>query len=226
MGGQRTALKEAGYEWGFLGPEHLTQVMKLQHLTAEQVPLPGMFHPMPEEYVVRQLQTGLNGIGVFKQAELICVHLISFPQAGEENFGRDIGLRQDELTKVAHMGAVAIHPAHRGKGLHREVGDCHLRLIKRNGCKHVCATASPHNYPSLRFLTTRGFRIREMCEKYEGQLRCILHLPLQDAAPAWREELEVDNHDLARQKALLRDGWQGYRVEKREAGFVIVFAKR
>ncbi|WP_346355851.1 GNAT family N-acetyltransferase [Azotosporobacter soli] len=223
--GERTSLEEAGYQWRFLGEEHLPQVMRLQHLAAKETEVAGMFHPMPEDYVMNQLKTGRNGIGVFQAGELVCLHLISFPRRQEENFGKDVGLVGEELKNVAHMGAVAIHPAHRGKGLHREVGDCHLRLIKRSGCHHVCATASPYNYPSLRFLTTRGFRIREMREKYQGQLRCILHLALQEVVPEWKMTQEVDSRDIVKQKQLLEEGWQGCGVERTAEGFSLRFVK-
>ncbi len=212
------------YEKLFLDETHLAEMMKLQDLVAQNEKA-GLFCPMPREYVLAQLREKMNCIGLFFEKRLIALHMISFPKPGEENFGRDIGLPSEELGQVAHLGAVAIHPEHRGRGLHQLLGDYHLEMIRDAGYRHVCATAAPENYLSLKFLTERGFRIRRLCKKYGDYLRFVLHLDLKRAGKAAQEECWLDCVAFAAQEKLLLQGFQGIALEKKGDAFSINFVK-
>ena len=215
---------EVIYEKRFLNETHLEEAMKLQHFVAQNEKK-GLFCPMPRDYVLKQLRERLNCIGVFADKKLIALHMISFPQTGEENFGLDIDLPSEEIGQVAHLGAVAIHPEHRGRGLHNLVGDYHLEIIRCAGYRHVCATAAPENYLSLKFLTERGFEIRRLCKKYGDYLRFVLQLDLKKQKKVALESVNVPCDDFAAQQNLLVQGYRGIAVEKEQTGFSIKFVK-
>ncbi len=75
------------------------------------------------EYTCHTLKEG-NGIG-FKAFDmdsgaLAGVFLAALPGSGAENLGRDIGLADMELGKVAHMESIAILPGERPTVFHDE----------------------------------------------------------------------------------------------------------
>ena len=55
-------------------------------------------------------------IGVTTEEGLIAFSMIRIPGLAHDNLGRDINLPEEELCKVAHLQAAAVHPAYRGNG--------------------------------------------------------------------------------------------------------------
>ena len=49
------------------------------------------------------------------------------------NLGMDINLPPEDLIKVAHIQAMAVHPDHRGNGLQRRLARAHLALEEDSG---------------------------------------------------------------------------------------------
>ncbi len=54
-------------------------------------------------------------VGVTAWQELIGYSIIRLPGAAKDYLGKDLGLPEEELCRVAHLQATAVHPAHRGR---------------------------------------------------------------------------------------------------------------
>ena len=92
----------------------------------------------------------------------------------EENLGRDIGLPESELGKVAHMDSAAVLPSFRGFHLQRRLMKTAEEELQREGFRYLCCTVHPDNKSSLQSVLSQGYRIAKTCEKYGGFPRHIL----------------------------------------------------
>ena len=96
------------------------------------------------------------------------------PEDYEENLGRDIGLPESELGKVAHMDSAAVLPAFRGFHLQRRLMEAAEEELQKEGFRYLCCTVHPNNKSSLRSVLSQGYRIAKTCKKYGGSPRHIL----------------------------------------------------
>lgn len=129
------------------------------------------------EYTRHSLTEG-NGIG-YKAFEadsgaLAGVFIATLPGDREENLGRDIGLSQEELGKVAHMESVAILPEYRGNGLQYILMKTAEDELRKQGCRHLMCTVHPENKYSRNNMIKQGYQVVLTKEKYGGYLRDIL----------------------------------------------------
>lgn len=129
------------------------------------------------EYTRHTLTEG-NGIG-YKAFEaesgtLAGVFIAALPGDREENLGRDIGLSQEELGKVAHMESVAILPEYRGNGLQYILMKTAEEELRKQGFRHLMCTVHPENKYSRNNMIKQGYRVVLTKEKYGGYLRDIL----------------------------------------------------
>ncbi|GLC81838.1 GNAT family N-acetyltransferase [Lacrimispora brassicae] len=129
------------------------------------------------EYTCRILKEG-NGIG-YKAFEkdsgaLAGVFIAALPGKREENLGRDMGLSEEELGKVAHMESVAIFPEYRGNGLQYRLMKTAEEELRRLGCRYLMCTVHPENRFSRDNMIRQGYQVVLTKEKYGGYLRDIL----------------------------------------------------
>ena len=129
------------------------------------------------EYTCRILKEG-NGIG-YKAFEkdsgaLAGVFIAALPGKREENLGRDMGLSEEELGKVAHMESVAIFPEYRGNGLQYTLMKTAEEELRRLGCRYLMCTVHPENKFSRDNMIRQGYQVVLTKEKYGGYLRDIL----------------------------------------------------
>ncbi|WP_312446357.1 GNAT family N-acetyltransferase [Lacrimispora sp.] len=129
------------------------------------------------EYTCHTLKEG-NGIG-YKAFEadsgaLAGVFIAALPGSGEENLGRDIGLSEEELGKVAHMESVAILPGYRGNGLQYSLMKTAEEELLKQGYRYLMCTVHPENRYSKNNMIKQGYEVVLTKEKYGGYLRDIL----------------------------------------------------
>lgn len=135
------------------------------------------FVPDDSEYTYRILQEG-NGIG-YKAIEkdsgsLAGIFLVAFPGRKEENLGRDIGILEKELDKVAHMESIAILTKYRGNGLQYRMMQTAEKELRNLGYRYCMCTVHPENIYSRQNIIRQGYEVVLTKEKYGGYLRDIL----------------------------------------------------
>ncbi|MCK9565310.1 MAG: GNAT family N-acetyltransferase [Methanothrix sp.] len=174
------------FDMKFLQAGSLPDLMSLQSVIAANLPCPEIFMLHEEKFFQEIFRLERSVIGVTTEEELIAFSIIRIPGLSDDNLGRDINLPEEELTKVAHLQAAAVHPAYRGNGLQRKLTSAHLRVIEEMGYEHVCCTVSPKNPVSLSNYLSCGLVIEGLRPKMQGWCRYILHKNIKEASRALR----------------------------------------
>ena len=205
-------------EMRFISESYLTDLTALQSLIVSTLPEIEIFKPHDEEYLRRILQIDLSVLGVLAEEKLTAYSMTRYPGLGKDNLGRDLGLAKEDLKKVAHLQAIAVHPNFRGYGLQRELAAAHLQVLESSGYEHICCTVSPKNPVSLKNLLSCGFRVMALVPKFAGWWRYILYKRVNQHSSrpkeaASEEEIGVACSDIEGQRELIRKGYEGYRVE-------------
>ena len=167
----------------FLDSSSLPDLLRLQAIIAESLPAPDIFVLHGEDFFRKAVSKSNSAIGVFAQNRLIAYSILRIPvcsgKATPDNLGKDIGLPPGDLLKVAHIQAIAVHPACRGNGLQRTLAQAHLKVAEDIGYHHICCTVSPKNGISLANMLSCGLKIEALVPKFQGWWRFILHKDLR-----------------------------------------------
>lgn len=102
------------------------------------------------------------------------VFMVTYPGKSEENLGRDIGLPEEDLEKVAHMDSAVVLPAYRGNRLQYRLMQTAEEELIRCGYQYLCCTIHPENSYSRNNALRQGYELLVTKEKYGGFRRDIL----------------------------------------------------
>jgi len=217
-----------------LGSSSLGDLMSLEAIVAECLPSAEIFLLHDEEFFQDILSQRIPAIGIFAGEDLVAYSIIRIPGLSSKysNLGRDINLPEEDLGKVAHLQAIAVHPAYRGNGLQRLLINRHLSVAKVQGFKHICCTVSPKNPISLANMLSCGLLIEGLAPKFNDWPRFILHRDLseEESIAEMRptgiiEERIISISDLKGQLNLLQMGFKGFDISSRSAGHVISYGR-
>ena len=217
-------------EMRFLAESSLRDLAALQSLVVSALPEIEIFMPHDEEYLSRIFQTEHSVLGVLAEEKLAAYSIIRYPGMGKDNLGRDLNLAEEDLEKIAHLQAIAVHPHFRGCGLQRELAAAHLRVLESSGYEHICCTVSPKNPVSLNNLLSCGFTVRALNPKFGGWWRYILYKRVSQPSDRLKKaesknEIGIDRSNIDGQRELIRKGYEGYRVGKTGENFDLFYRK-
>lgn len=99
--------------------------------------------------------------------------MVRYPMEAEDNLGRDIGLKQEELCKVVHMESAVVLPKYRGQHLQVRMLQYAEQVIDKERFWYFMATVSPDNPASYRSFEQNGYQLMMTKEKYGGFIRRI-----------------------------------------------------
>ena len=117
--------------------------------------------------------SGFTVIACNEASEMVACFLVRFPGLSEDNLGRDIGLEDEELNRVAHMESAVVLPEYRGMGLQLSMLRYAEAHIDRSKYQYFMATVSPDNPWSYHSLEKNGYELKATKEKYCGLMRRI-----------------------------------------------------
>lgn len=209
-------------EMRFLDESALQDILNLQEQIAGGLPSPEIFRLHDADYFRSLFKSERYVIGVIVDGSLIAYSLIYIPGKKGENLGRDVGLPEDELGRVAHLQAAVVHPAYRGNGLQKRMGTAHLRVIEEMGFEHVLCTVSPKNPFSLRNVLSNGFVIRGLKPKFEGAWRYIMYKNLLHSISSC-ETVRIKGSDIESQVDLLGRGYLGFNIKLLSEDFEVCY---
>lgn len=205
-----------------LGINDLNDIERLQkkvynHLDVKEILVMDSLETMEEDLKNGGMVIGaVNGSG-----QLIAYRFISFPGFGEHNLGRDIGFKQNQLIKSAHLETTVVDPSYRGNGLQGETLKVAIPLIQEQGFDQLLCTVSPKNPYSLYNIMSNGLNIRALKLKYpdeeapKGKWRFILHRDLASGQNGnILEKYHVEMSNFLKQRHLLDLGFIGNRLVK------------
>lgn len=109
-----------------------------------------------------------------KTGKLAGVFLTAFPGRSRENLGRDIGLPDTELERVAHMDTAAILPEYRGNRLQIRLMRRAEEDLRQQGFGYLLCTVHPDNRFSRDNMLRQGYQAVKITKKYGGLPREIL----------------------------------------------------
>lgn len=232
------------FDMKFLQAGSLPDLVSLQSVIAANLTCPEIFMLHDEKYLLEILRLDRSVIGVTIEDRLIAYSIIRIPGLADDNLGRDINLPEEELTKVAHLQAVAVHPAYRGNGLQRKLTSAHMHVIDELGYEHVCCTVSPKNPISLANYLSYGLMIEGLHPKLNGWCRYILHRNIlrsnfinmeepedkvksrdQEESRVCRNEIKIQISDIEGQFDLLKRGFKGFKIAILPDGAEVFYAK-
>ncbi len=113
------------------------------------------------------------------------------------------------------FGGSAVHPDFRGNWLQLRMTDMRHRYALAHDRYQILGTVSPLNPVSLSNFLGFGCRVKKFVIKYNDMQRFIIHRDLRDEiAPEFDPATlaDIPLGDIERHKALLRQGFHGYRV--------------
>jgi hypothetical protein len=218
--------EEAHYQLRFINESRLSEIMELQEVIARHLPDEEMFRLDTAEYFLSHFQAEYSAIAAFTNDRLIAYHFITFPGEDEDNFGRDIGISVEDLSRVAHLETVAVHPDYRGNSLQSIMAGHHLQKLQERGYEHICCTVSPKNHASLQNGFSRGLAIKGLKTKFGWRVRYIMHKNLLHPETFARDEIWMDSSDIAGQKELLARGLCGFKARRQGQMLEVAYGRR
>lgn len=117
-----------------------------------------------------------NGFAVIacnSDSKIVASFIARYPMQSEDNLGRDIGLKEEQLEKVVHMESTVVLPEYRGRGLQSSMLQYGEKLIDKSKYKYLMATVSPDNKWSYNSFEKNGYKLMITKEKYGGLMRRI-----------------------------------------------------
>ncbi|MGD9366152.1 MAG: hypothetical protein PVH87_10665 [Desulfobacteraceae bacterium] len=203
-----------------LGESDLPNIMALQEIIVRNLHCSEILEPFPEDFMREHLTKRGFILGLFSGGGLVAFRNVFFPDRSDMvwNLGRDIGLPDVALGKVANLQLVCVHPDYRGNGLALKMNRLSLALLRERGAyEHICATVSPLNIWNLDILLNSGFHIRNLKPKYGGKMRYIVHQRLSMPEIFDTHGLvELKLKEVKPQKRLLRAGYCGIRLKPKD----------
>lgn len=221
---------EDSYTMRLLIANEVEMAMELQEYVYENLANKDILFCDEYEDVVKDVLDRGKIIGVFnKVGEIVAYRYISIPGSTDKNLGRDLGIVESELIKVAHLETTVVHPDYRGNGLQSLTLEKSLPIINAMGFKHLLCTVSPQNIYSLYNILKNGLTIKSLKRKYgttadNGVWRFILHRDLEEVPVIDFSEpraLRIDSFE--EQKELISSGYVGNRLckEKKMIDYVL-----
>lgn len=101
------------------------------------------------------------------------MYIVTYPDTDPENLGYDIDLSGAQLSQVAHMDTVVIHPLYRGQSLQRKLTLFLEQEPIARWSGILCARSHPDNKYSRNNMEKCGYQVMKTAFKYGGLLRLI-----------------------------------------------------
>lgn len=195
-----------------LTKNHLQKILFIQEQVIVHLEEKSKLSPLSQEDFAYILDGKGLMLGVMVNDELIAFRALLVPQIDEEHLGKDIGLPNEELSKVIYQEISCVLPDYRGNQLQKtlaalimqELGETNHRF------RYVCCTVAPFNIPSLKDKFTQGMKIAALKEKYGGKLRYVFVLDLAESEETeWVELINIPMDDISSQQEKISEGYRG-----------------
>lgn len=206
--------------------EDLTDILQVQEQVVHHLNDKDVLQPLTKEEFQYILEGNGLMIGAFVCEELIAFRALLAPPIDEEHLGRDIGLIEDELSKVIYQEISNVLPAYRGNKLQQTLATLIMKELKKHepSYRYVCCTVAPFNIPSLKDKFAQGMEIVALKEKYGRRMRYVFvkDLSAVDASP-WQEIQIIEMNDIASQQEIIAKGWRGFKMEEQEGTQLVYY---
>ncbi len=212
-----------------LGTKDLSEILDVQVQVVQALENPAILQPLAKEEFQYILEGKGMAIGTYVHQELIAFRALLVPPIDKDHLGLDIGLPEDQLSKVLYQEISNVLPAFRGNQLQKIMAEVIMEELTKEGnpYRYICCTVAPFNIPSLKDKFAQGMEIAGLKEKYGGSLRYIFVKDLEKKKTApYLESTSVEMGDIKKQKQLISQGWRGVRMEEKEGKHWVEYVKK
>ncbi|MFD0698232.1 GNAT family N-acetyltransferase [Paenibacillus sp. GCM10027628] len=151
-----------------IGHEEIPEVHKLMIDVVSRLPAQSFFAMDDEDSLHALIENQGEIYGAYVEARLVAYTVLAFPGPGSKNLGREFGVPETELTRVAVLDATVVHESARGQGLQRRFHELREERARARGCLHLYSTVHPDNHVSRRNLEASGFLLQFTRPMYGG----------------------------------------------------------
>ncbi|PID16154.1 N-acetyltransferase [Sporosarcina sp. P34] len=209
-----------------LTEEQLPEVLALQERIIAVLEQPEFLQPLTYDEFVYILRGNGMMVGAFVDDRLVAFRAMLDPGEDEEHLGSDAGVSQSELSSVLYSEISGVDPDYRGYGLQTTLGKWLMEHVERDRYRYICTTVAPFNIPSLKDKFALGLRIKGLKVKYGNKLRYILFVDLQKPFPETTSQQKfVLMGNTEQQQKLLKEGWFGEYIEKKDDHWYVLYVK-
>ncbi len=154
--------------------EDAEEIRRVMQKVYEQMENKSLFVPSSPEEILAHVESEGFTVGAYDPQGKMAGHfIVRYPREAEDNLGRDLGLPETELLKVAHMESAVVLPEYRGHHLQIKMLRYAESLIDKKQFCYFMSTVSPDNPASYRSLEANGYQLMMTKEKYGGLIRRI-----------------------------------------------------
>lgn len=147
--------------------EMLGHILELESVVMASLPRPDILRRNTLDMWRRCLSAPHSLFAEWDGSLLIAIAVLYIPMHGESDHLAAL-LTDESLRSLpsANYKICLVHPAYRGHGLQRTLGQRLDQTARQQGIGILCSTVSPHNPASIRSLEHLGYRLDQTLEKY------------------------------------------------------------
>ncbi|TWT24718.1 hypothetical protein [Planomicrobium sp. CPCC 101110] len=220
---------------------HEKQPMYIKRLSLEDLPIiehvqETVIESLAEKETLQPLSTEeflfiLNErgvmVGAFAEGQLIGFRALLIPEIDEGHLGYDIGLGEEELSKVIYQEISVVLPEYRGNRLQQTLAEVVMKELPhlKEEFRYVCCTVAPMNIPSLKDKFSQHMYIKALKNKYNSLDRYIFMKDLKNPPLRYTDYVSAKLNDLEKQRKLLESGYVGLGFQLVKGFHELQFAK-
>ena len=171
--GTNMKLAENEFEFILCGEDSLEEICTIQEETFRTMDNPELLRRNSKEALLACLREPHTTLGAYYGGRMAAFAVLYLAQDSAESLGRDIGVAEEELSKVANVKLVIVRKEFRGNGLQRLLTQRLEEIARDQGIQTLCATVSPANDYSKRNFEALGYRFYACKTKYGNLKRNI-----------------------------------------------------
>jgi hypothetical protein len=210
-----------------LSVKNINEILLLQRKVIDALTTDSFLQPLSDE----EFSTILNGkglmIGAYFDNVLIAFRAMLEPELDDEHLGKDAGLPESVWPQVLYSEITNVDPEFRGNNLQVILGEIILGEVDKTRFRYICTTVAPFNIASLKDKFAHGLQIVSLKRKYGNMLRYILmkDLSLESLVTGTLESQYIPMAATEEQQQLLKDGWIGSDIEKRNDSWFVRYER-
>jgi hypothetical protein len=210
-----------------LSVKNINAILLLQRKVIDALTTDSFLQPLSDE----EFSTILNGkglmIGAYFDNVLIAFRAMLEPELDDEHLGKDARLPESVWPQVLYSEITNVNPEFRGNNLQVILGEIILGEVDKTRFRYICTTVAPFNIASLKDKFAHGLQIVSLKRKYGNMLRYILmkDLSLESLETGTLESQYIPMAATEEQQQLLKDGWIGSDIEKRNDSWFVRYER-
>lgn len=183
-----------------------------------------IFVPTSQADTVRLLGDEGIAFGIWYEKKLICMRTIITGEEWINELLFKMGLEPDDDNRTAFTEFCIVDKEFRGNNM-QFLTHYLLENSVTERFDRILTTVSPLNVFSLQNIFDCNFVVVGLKELYGGHLRYIMEKNFVSPSPIWRnEDLMVPRSNVEMQQQLIKQGYVGYKMIRRNRGFAILYA--